>query len=298
MNDTARSPEDLLDQSLASGRIHSAYLLAGPGAAPAAAALRFVRALVCSAGGTHPCEACVHCRRSAAPNDVALDGAGKRGPLYRHVGEHPDLVWVARGEGDTRVRIGQIRALQSQLRLRSSESGRRAAVIEGAEWLNVEAQNALLRLLEEPPPATTLVLVASAAAGLLATLRSRCQRVAFPVPRADARLGEDAPDAVRALAARFDDIARMDVSALLDWAEEYRGARAESAAAVEELLETATAWLHREITRRARAEEPDLGAALAAFATLRAARRGLVQRNANPQMVVERALLALREASP
>jgi len=297
VNDASSSPDALLDRSLASGRIHSAYLLSGPGEAPAAAALHFVRALVCRADGARPCEACTDCRRSGAPNDVALDGAGKRGPLYRHVGDHPDLVWVARGEGDTRVRIGQIRALQSQLRLRTYGNGQRAAVIEGAEWLNVEAQNALLRLLEEPPPSTTLVLVAATAAGLLATLRSRCQRVAFPVARADAWLGEQASDSVRAVAARLDEVAHMDVPALLDWAEEYRGARAESAGAVEELLETATAWLHREVSRRARDDDTDLGGALAAFATIRAARRGLVQRNANPQMVVERALLALREAA-
>jgi hypothetical protein len=294
--DASRAPEDLLDKSLDSGRIHSAYLLSGPGEAPARAALHFARALVCTGSGTRPCEACSDCRRSGAPNDVALDGTGKRGPLYRHVGEHPDLLWIARGADDTRVRIGQIRELQARLRLRTSGSGRRAAVIEGAEWLNVEAQNALLRLLEEPPPGTTLLLVAGTAAGLLATLRSRCQRVTFPLSSSDAWLGPDAPDAVRTLVERLDAISHLGVPELLDWAEQYRGARADSAAAVEELLETASAWLHREVTRRTRAGETDLGRALDAFATVRAARRGLVQRNANPQMVVERALLALREA--
>jgi len=297
VHDPSSSPEDLLDRSLASGRVHSAYLLSGPGEAPPRAALRFVRALVCRGAGAPPCETCPDCRRSAAPSDVEIDGAGKRGPLYRHVGDHPDLLWLARGADDTRVRIGQIRALQAQLRLRGTNDGRRAAVIEGAEWLNLEAQNALLRLLEEPPPATTLVLVAATGAGLLATLRSRCQRVRFPVARAGAWLGEEAPESVRALAARLDEIGRLGVPELLDWAEGYRGARADSAEAVEELLETATAWLHREVSRRARAGDGDLGRALDAFAAVRAARRGLVQRNANPQMVVERALLALREAT-
>jgi DNA polymerase III delta prime subunit len=296
VHEPSSSPEDLLDRSLESGRIHSAYLLSGPGEAPSRAALRFVRALVCRGSAPRPCETCGDCRRSAAPSDVEIDGAGKRGPLYRHVGDHADLLWVARGADDTRVRIGQIRALQAQLRLRVSAEGRRAAVIEGAEWLNVEAQNALLRLLEEPPPATTLVLVASTGAGLLATLRSRCQRVLFPVARADAWLGPDAPDTVRALAARLDGIGQLGVPEILDWAEEYRGARADSAQAVEELLETATAWLHREVSRRASSGDVELGRTLEAFASVRAARRGLVQRNANPQMVVERALLALREA--
>jgi DNA polymerase III delta prime subunit len=295
--DASSPPDALLAQSLASGRIHSAYLLSGPGETPVTAALRFVRGLVCNGKGDRPCEACPSCRRSGAPNDVVIDGAGKRGPLFRYVGEHPDLVWVARGPDDTRVRIGQIRALQTQLRLRATESERRAAVIEGAEWLNVEAQNALLRLLEEPPPATTLVLVAGTAAGLLATLRSRCQRIAFPVAGAGAWLEEDAPESVRDLAARLDGIGRLGIPELLDWAEEYRGARADAAAAAEELLETATAWLHREASRRARAGERDLRRTLDAFASVRAARRGLVQRNANPQMTAERVLLAVREAA-
>lgn len=297
MPEALPATDALLAQSLASGRIHSAYLLSGPGDAPRSAALDFVRALVCTATSGRPCSTCADCRRSGAPNDVAIDGSGKRGPLYRHVGDHPDLLWVARGADDTRVRIGQIRAVQSQLRLRISETGRRAAVIDGAEWLNAEAQNALLRLLEEPPPATTLVLVASTAAGLLATLRSRCQRVSFPAARPEAWLGAAAPDSVHATAERLDDVARMDVPALLDWAEEYRGARADVAAAAEELIETATAWLHREVMRRVRAGDDDVTAALGAFAAVRAARRGLVQRNANPQMAAERTLLAVREAA-
>ena len=91
------------------------------------------------------------------------------------------------------MRIGQIRAVQQALRLRSHEGGRRAAVIADAEWLNQEAQNALLRLLEEPPPQTALLLVAATASGLLATVRSRCQRVAFPRP--EPRLGSKVPAA-------------------------------------------------------------------------------------------------------
>lgn len=297
MSEADPAQSALLRRSLESARIHSAYLVSGPGPEPLAEALRFVRGLVCRGDGEKPCDTCDDCRRSGASNDVILDGAGKKGPLYRHVGEHPDLLWVARGADDTRVRIAQIRALQAQLRFRSAPSARRAALIEGAEWLNVEAQNALLRVLEEPPPDTTLVLVASTAAGLLATLRSRCQRVAFPVRRCDAFPSPDAPESVVALAARLDGLGGLGVPDILDWAEEYRGGRAEAGAGVEELLETATAWLHHRMTQQAAEGELDFGPTLDAFATVRAARRGFVQRNANPQMVAERTLLALREAA-
>ncbi len=299
----AREPEAaLLARALESGRVHSAYLLSGAGAAPREAALRFVRGLVCTGAGEPPCEACLACRRSRSSDErpvIALDGAGKKGPLLRHVGDHPDLLWVERGVGDTRVRIAQVRALQAALRLRTHEGGRRAAVIADAEWLNAEAQNALLRLLEEPPPETVLVLVAASSAGLLATLRSRCQRVRFAPAQADPWLSPGADDDVCELVRRIDAIAGASLSELLDWAEEYRGARADAAPAVEALLETGSAWLRARVAAGAR-EGPasgDLTPALDAFATLRAARRALVSRNANPQMVAERALFALREAA-
>lgn len=282
---------DLLDRALASGRVHSAYLLAGPGEAPRAAALGFVRGLVCeAAGAARPCEACPACRRSRPGAAVVLDGAGKRGPLYRHVGDHPDLLWVERGPDDTRVRIGQVRALQERLRLRAAEGGWRAAVLADAEWLNQEAQNALLRLLEEPPARTTLVLVAATASGLLATVRSRCQRVVFAPP--PARLGDD-PE-TRALAERLAGAGALAAPALLDWAEEYRGARADAAAAVTGLLHTASLWLRDRVAERAGAG--DVARELAAFAELQACRKALAQRNANPQMVAERALLAVHGA--
>lgn len=290
-------PAAPLRRSLESGRVHSAYLISGSGEAPLRAALDFARGLVCSGEAPRPCERCLACRRSSAREEPALDGTGKKGPLYRHVGDHPDLLFVARGEDDTRVRIAQIRALQAALRLRPSEGGARAVVIADAEWLNQEAQNALLRLLEEPPPRTTLVLVAASAAGLLATLRSRCQRVSFRAAEAAAWLGPDAPEAARALVERLEGVAAASLPELLDWAEGLRGARGEAAPAAELLLETATAWLHRRVSDAARRGARDFAREVAAFAAVRDARRALVQRNANPQMVAERALLALHDAA-
>ena len=172
--DPAHPP--LLERSLASGRLHSAYLLAGPGPAPREAALAFARALVCSGAGTGPCEACRECARSSERDEISLDGSGKAGPLLRHIGDHPDLLWIERGSSDTRVRIAQIRKLQLSLRLRGEGEGRRAGVVADAEWLNPEAQNALLHVLEEPPPRTTLILVAASSASLLATVRNQARR--------------------------------------------------------------------------------------------------------------------------
>jgi len=296
MSGPGGDPTALLRACLESGRIHSAYLLSGAGPEAREGALAFARALVCTGGepAQRPCEACGECRRSATREPIALDGTGKKGPLLRHVGDHPDLLWVERGADDTRVRIAQVRALQHELGLRSWGAGRRAAVIADAEWLNAEAQNALLRLLEEPPPRTTLVLVASSAAGLLATLRSRCQRVVFRPPETDPLSDPERAE----LAGRLDALATRGLPELLDWAEGYRGARADAVEEVHRLLDGALAWLVRRVREAAReGDGRDLRRELDAGRVLLEGRRHLDQRNANPQMVAERALLALREAA-
>jgi hypothetical protein len=288
-------PDALLHDALESGRIHSAYLLAGPPEETRQAALRFARALVCSGAGPDVCEACDSCRRSQpASEPPEIDGSGKKGPLYRHIGDHADLFWLERGPDDTRVRIGQVRELQARLRLRSHAGGRRAAVIADAEWLNVEAQNALLHLLEEPPESTSLILVTTSASGLLATVRSRCQRLVWPPSASGDALADDA---ARAWVARFETLASAQVPEILDFAEEFRGARGQVVGEVTHLLEVGSAWLHARARRAAIQGSSDPAPCLDAFRTLASARKALVQRNANPQMVAERALFALREAA-
>jgi DNA polymerase III subunit delta' len=291
---TRRSMENaalpvLLERALASGRLHSAYLISGPREAARGAALAFARASVCARSAL--CEVCDGCHRSGPREEIAIDGTGHHGPLFRRIGDHPDLFWVERGSEDTRVRIGQIRALQHGLRLQGGEGGRRIAVIADAEWLNQEAQNALLRLLEEPPPRTTLVLVTTSPAGLLATVRSRCQKVALAAEHHDPL----ADPAAATWLSRLDALPGTPLPALLDWAEEFRGQRAAAAGQLEEWLVLASAWLRRRI-----AEHVGVGRAvrgeLDAARELSRCRQSLVQRNANPQMTAERALLALQAA--
>ena len=64
MSSASSDPRALLRRCLESDRIHSAYLLSGPGVAARDAALEFVRALVCSEPAIGPCEECLDCRRS------------------------------------------------------------------------------------------------------------------------------------------------------------------------------------------------------------------------------------------
>ena len=119
-----KDPAEILRRSIANDRVHSAFLFTGAGELPAETARQFARALVCRGGSTECCGVCNACVRSEETEEaeaIALDGKGKRGPTYRHIGDHPDLLWVERGVDDTRITIGQIRDIQSALRLGANE---------------------------------------------------------------------------------------------------------------------------------------------------------------------------------
>ncbi len=88
-------------------------------------------------------------------------------------GGHPDYLLVEREEKARQLKIEQIRdAVQF---MQSTAAGWRIVVIDGAETMNVNAQNALLKTLEEPGSAALFVLISYRSLGLLATVRSRCQ---------------------------------------------------------------------------------------------------------------------------
>jgi hypothetical protein len=79
------------------------------------------------------------------------------------------------------ISIEQIRSLLAPLSLSlTTPNGARVVIIDRAETLTVEAQNALLKLIEEPPRRTAFVLVADQLERLLPTVRSRCAAVYFP----------------------------------------------------------------------------------------------------------------------
>ncbi len=80
------------------------------------------------------------------------------------------------------IRIDQIRALAGFMTLSTHRDGFRVLLIYPAEALNPSAANSLLKTLEEPPAKTLILLVTDQLNRLLATIRSRCQRVLLPAP--------------------------------------------------------------------------------------------------------------------
>lgn len=181
--------------ALDAGRLAHAWLIGGPaGLGKRELAERIVGSVLCTerqAGG----EACGRCR----------------GCQLRVAGTHPDLYRVGlelndRGNPRTEIVIDQVRSLSERLAQTSHSGGRRVALIDPADALNLNSVNALLKTLEEPPAAVVMLLVADQPSRLLPTVRSRCQRLDVRIPETTEALAWlqhqaiDADTARRALA--------------------------------------------------------------------------------------------------
>jgi DNA polymerase-3 subunit delta' len=94
-------------------------------------------------------------------------------------GTHPDFTRISRAANRSDVLIEQVRALIAQLGVKPSRAGARIAIIDDAETLNLPAQNALLKTLEEPPGHAIIFMITSSERALLDTVRSRMRPVRF-----------------------------------------------------------------------------------------------------------------------
>ncbi|MEM7255988.1 MAG: DNA polymerase III subunit delta' [Pseudomonadota bacterium] len=156
----------MLRQSAAASRLHHATLLAGPsGVGKRDFAIAMSRLLLCLnfPKVTQACGTCERCRLMEA-------------------GTHPDynfLDWVDKASV---ISVDQIRKLSEQLSLTATYGPYRIAVINRADTMTIAAGNSLLKTLEDPPGSCVMFLLAERDAALPATIRSRCQRLAAPVP--------------------------------------------------------------------------------------------------------------------
>lgn len=92
---------------------------------------------------------------------------------------HPDLLYFP---ADSKLGIEQARIIKQHFSLKPYSAKGRAVVLEDAATLTAEAQNALLKTLEEPPANAILILAASSESKLLPTILSRCQIVKLSNP--------------------------------------------------------------------------------------------------------------------
>jgi len=163
-------------RAIVSDRPPHALLLVGPAqVGKTTLALDLASGLLCLADSSadRPCRTCVACRKVEHAN-------------------HPDLHLVAPDGAGGQIRLAQAQGLIAALALLPLEGRFRVAIVEQAQRLNPDAQNALLKTLEEPPARVCLILAADESGSLLSTLVSRCARL---------RLGPVFPDALAGILA-------------------------------------------------------------------------------------------------
>lgn len=143
------------------GRLSHAYIIEGPVKETVhALADQLARAYVCSSDGNKPCGVCSNCRKAA-------------GSI------HPDIIRVSLLEDKREIVVGQVRQLRSEAYIRPNEADRKVFLIEDAQAMNENAQNALLKVLEDGPPYLSFLLLTENAQQLLTTIRSRCETLSL-----------------------------------------------------------------------------------------------------------------------
>ena len=191
--------ERILLDAWNSGRMPHAWLIGGvPGIGKATLAFRFARFLLSQgeeAGGLF-----------GDPPPATSLRIGPEHPVFTRVasGGHADLLTIERPFDDKKGRlkmdipVDQVRRIAPFLRLTAAEGGWRVVVLDGAERLNMNGQNAILKILEEPPARSLFLIVNHMPGRLLPTIRSRCRVLRLGELQASeiaSRLRRDVPDA-------------------------------------------------------------------------------------------------------
>jgi len=171
---------DLLSRSIQRGTLPPSLIFAGSSASSARpAAIAVAQALNCLEPRT---------QNPATSNQqpaTGIDACGVCAACVRIArGVHPDVPIVEPAETGL-IRVDQVRDVIDRAAYRPFEGRRRVVIIDDADALLPQAQNALLKTLEEPTPSSVFILVTSKPDLLLPTVRSRCIRLSFAHGGAD-----------------------------------------------------------------------------------------------------------------
>ncbi len=140
----------------------SLIFLGSPQSEKSALAMRFAALLNCLRSESKPCGRCLSCR-------------------LLETDRNPDIKTI-KWSPDSSIGIGEIREMKQELSLMPRLFRRKVIILENADRLNIYAQSALLKLLEEPCESSVVILISEHRAALLPTIHSRCQVIKFPSP--------------------------------------------------------------------------------------------------------------------
>lgn len=152
-----------LKNAMSTGKVSHSYIFTGgAGAGKKLLANTFAMTLQCEEGGTEPCQKCDSCKKAIGKN-------------------HPDII-VVNHEKQGSISIDEIREqVIHDVAIKPYCSPYKIYIIPDAEMLTPQAQNALLKTIEEPPEYAVIMFLTNNADALLPTIQSRCVRLDLKV---------------------------------------------------------------------------------------------------------------------
>lgn len=145
-----------LQNAIAMNKVSHAYLINGErSSGKEFAAKVFAAALQCEKGGTEPCGECHSC-------------------IQEKRGNQPDIIFVSHDKPNT-IGVEDIRTqINNDIGIKPYSSPRKIYIMNEGEKMTVQAQNALLKTLEEPPEYAVILILTTNVDALLPTILSRC----------------------------------------------------------------------------------------------------------------------------
>ena len=145
-----------IKNTVAEDKVSHAYILNGQrGAGKKMLSLLFAETLLCEKGGTEPCNKCHSCKQVNS-------------------GNHPDIIRVTHEKPNT-ISVDDIREQINQtIQIKPYQGPYKIYIVDQADMMTVQAQNALLKTMEEPPEYAVIMLLTENADTLLPTITSRC----------------------------------------------------------------------------------------------------------------------------
>ncbi|MBE6728889.1 MAG: DNA polymerase III subunit delta' [Ruminococcaceae bacterium] len=153
-----------LEIALKTSRIPHAIIIEGESGSGKSVLARYIIAARLCEERDEPCGVCKNCRMVLA-------------------GTHPDLINVTLADNKKNISVNQIRSMRNEVYIRPQMSNWKAFNIDYADTMNAEAQNSILKVLEEPPGNVLFILQVRSRAGLLPTILSRCVAYSLREPK-------------------------------------------------------------------------------------------------------------------
>lgn len=152
--------KETLKKSVISNRVSHSYMFWGiEGIGKLKTAKELAKAILCIDNGEY-CNQCKSC--------VEFD-----------TNNNPDFIYITTEPEETKIKIDQIRNMQLKVSEKPIISSNKVYIIDNADTMTTEAQNCLLKTLEEPPEYVTIILIGTNEEKFLTTIRSRCTKIHF-----------------------------------------------------------------------------------------------------------------------